>query len=308
MELKFFDKERKQQSSSKQDFNSNSSQNLFLRIDDFLSQSNSRALARSYSADYLNENSAPRTRIKYIRIPGDIMKTEVITHYQYNVVPSEYRTIPYGLRYWSILKLLQEERESGQPYIYLGDTYVGQPPEEWINSESVVKDILRNGGNVDSVVMDHVREVYEKESCGKNNDIEMFMSTSNLDKEIEMVKSSEQLLRSMPENLNFEMKPKRHNFISPIVLSEKMTTYEQLPDRIISTVERVNLEEYKNFNLAEKDPIGRKNTNYNKVNDHQGIKKYPLIDHVISTVEKSIASHTKTNNNIIIDNIENILI
>jgi hypothetical protein len=304
MELKFFDKERKQQASSKNDFTGNSSENLFLRIDDFLSQNNSRALVRSYSADYLNENSAPRTRIKYIRIPGDIMKTEVITHYQYNVVPSEYRTIPYGLRYWSILKLLQEERESGQPYIYLGDTYVGHPPEEWINSQSVVKDILKNGGNVDSVVMNHEREVYEKKSSGKNTDIEMFMSTSNLDQEIEMVKSSEQLLRSMPENLNIEIKPKRHNFTSPIVLSEKMTTYEQLPDRIISTVERVKLEDNK-INVNQKIPIIRKNTNYDEVNDHQGIKKYPLIDHVINAVEKSITSNNITSSSIIMNDVEN---
>ena len=303
MELSFFDKERKQQ--DKQNSRNTSDENIFLRIDDYLSQKNSRALVRSYSADYLNENAAPRTRIKYLRIPGDIMKTEVITHYQYNIVPSEYRTIPYGLRYWSILKLLQEERESGQPYIYLGDAYLGQPPDEWIHTDSILKDILKNGGNVDpALILSNSLEVYKKHQDAENIEIEAFMSTSNLDKEIQMVKSSEQLLRNMSEAPCNDMKSKKHNFITPIVVSEKVTTYEQLPDRIISAVEKIEYDSKRNVNRGVKVPIYNKNINYKEVNDHQGINKYPLLDDIISVAEKSIASSNKVNNNLIMQDIK----
>ena len=281
---------------------SSSGENVFLRIDDYLSQDVCQALVRSYSADYLNESATPRTRIKYIRIPGDIMKTEIITHYQYNVVPPEYRTVPYGLRYWSILKLLQEERDSGQPYVYLGDAYLGQPPQEWMNSQSVIKDILKNGGHIDpNTFIGNNGELYKKNLRQlDNNEIELFMSTSNLEKEIEMVKNKEQIIR----NLNIiNAKPKQSNFMAPMVITEKTIKYEKLPDRIISTVEKIEYDAKKMENSQNRLPIYGKNVNYKEVNGHQGIKKYPLIEDVIKVAEKSVSSSRIIDNNSVINKI-----
>ena len=48
---------------------------VFVRIDDYLNREVSKALERSYSVDYLNQDAGQRTRIRYIRIPGHMIET-----------------------------------------------------------------------------------------------------------------------------------------------------------------------------------------------------------------------------------------
>ena len=107
---------------------------VFVRIDDYLNQEVSKSMQRSYSYDYLNHlASGCRTRIRYIRIPGQTTKTQSMMSYPFTTPipiseaknPTEYRTAPYDLRYWSILKLLEEERntENGQILNIFDDTY-----------------------------------------------------------------------------------------------------------------------------------------------------------------------------------------
>lgn len=122
-----------------------SGEKVFVRIDDYLNREVSRALERSYSADYLNQCACPRARISYVRIPpgqqnalaangaDDTLNFETCIanttfeqqqqkFYQQqqqememeeeaNAQFTEYRSAPYDLRYWSILKLLEEERQ-----------------------------------------------------------------------------------------------------------------------------------------------------------------------------------------------------
>jgi len=108
---------------------------VFVRIDDYLNKEVSKSLQRSYSVDYLNHlASGCRTRIRYIRIPGQqTTNTQNMLNYSYanmNEMPAEsmssteYRTAPYDLRYWSILKLLEEERNTGPILNYFDDSLV----------------------------------------------------------------------------------------------------------------------------------------------------------------------------------------
>ena len=151
---------------------------VFVRIDDFLNQDISHTLQRSYSSDYLNIFGGPRTRVKYVKIPGFGMTksttngsdggAHLLNYYNYAdlympglgpdaIMPSsqrdmpgsgpsvagDFRVAPYDLRYWSILKLLEEERQNstGQFLTYFDQMHAN----EWsnsINSDAVLKQIL----------------------------------------------------------------------------------------------------------------------------------------------------------------------
>lgn len=154
---------------------------VFVRIDDYLNQSISHLLQRSYSVDYLNMSTGPRTRIKYVKIPSDMTKSMIIQHSQQqsiidksmlpngmnysqfseslfdatganstlpagistgNEVSGDYRVAPYDLRYWSILKLLEEERQSnnGQFITYFDELY--ENTGQWKNPEAIIKQVL----------------------------------------------------------------------------------------------------------------------------------------------------------------------
>ncbi len=146
---------------------------VFVRIDDFLNQEVSHVLQRSYSADYLNLSAGPRTRIKYVKIPSSMTKSaqnNMLSYYDYadmympppptssTGVPgsatatmpaqgggkngTDFRVAPYDLRYWSILKLLEDERQNnnGQFITYFDDTY--QNTGEWKNPDSLIKHVL----------------------------------------------------------------------------------------------------------------------------------------------------------------------
>jgi hypothetical protein len=138
---------------------------VFIRIDDFLNQEVSRFMQRSYSSDYLNFKSGPRTRIRYVKIPNQANANEhqqsllsTIEHvddsyYNYAVNATEVRTAPYDLRYWSILKLLEEERQTEQNIgldgtvgNYFDDTYLkladSNSYQEWAQSNSILKHLI----------------------------------------------------------------------------------------------------------------------------------------------------------------------
>ena len=95
---------------------------VFVRIDDYLNQDVSRAVQRSYSMDYLNKCAGPRIRIRYVAIPEHLSKSKAVKIKQekQQIEPianateqlnTEYRSAPYDLRYWSIIKLLEQEQQ-----------------------------------------------------------------------------------------------------------------------------------------------------------------------------------------------------
>ena len=87
-------------------------QELFVRVDDYINESAANSLRRSYSTDYLHEDG-PRSRIRYIRIPGETIRIEEKTTYEYQGVM--YADLPYSLRYWNILNILDREAREGRP-------------------------------------------------------------------------------------------------------------------------------------------------------------------------------------------------
>lgn len=91
-------------------------QELFVRVDDYINESAANSLRRSYSTDYLKEDG-PRSRIRHIRIPGETIRIEEKTTYEYQGVM--YANLPYSLRYWNILYILDREARRGRP---LGST------------------------------------------------------------------------------------------------------------------------------------------------------------------------------------------
>ena len=87
-------------------------QELFVRVDDYINETAADSLRRSYSTDYLREDG-PRSRIRYIRIPGETIRIEEKTTYEYQGVM--YANLPYSLRYWNILQILDREAREGRP-------------------------------------------------------------------------------------------------------------------------------------------------------------------------------------------------
>ncbi|CAF1204332.1 unnamed protein product, partial [Didymodactylos carnosus] len=87
-------------------------QELFIRVDDYINEPAASSLKRSYSTDYLLEDG-PRSRIKYIRIPGETIRIEEKQTYEYEGI--QYADLPYGLRYWNILYILDKEARKGRP-------------------------------------------------------------------------------------------------------------------------------------------------------------------------------------------------
>jgi hypothetical protein len=87
-------------------------QELFVRVDDYVNENAANSLRRSYSTDYLQEDG-PRSRIRYIRIPGETIRIEEKKTYEYQGVM--YADLPYALRYWNILYILDREAREGRP-------------------------------------------------------------------------------------------------------------------------------------------------------------------------------------------------
>jgi hypothetical protein len=101
-------------------------QELFVRVDDYVNENAANSLRRSYSTDYLQEDG-PRSRIRYIRIPGETIRIEEKKTYEYQGVM--YADLPYSLRYWNILSILDREAREGRPlgsslpHIIVNDPY-----------------------------------------------------------------------------------------------------------------------------------------------------------------------------------------
>ncbi len=160
-------------SAREQNLVSNEEDCVFVRIDDFITQDISHLLQRSYSSEYLNVSSGPRTRIKFLKIPNFVntnkntirkssvknesnIQKKIMT--ERNGTPikqeekqvtsgkisaqSELRFAPYDLRYWSILKLLEEERQlnNGRSITFFDDLY--QSTGEWKDPDALIKQVL----------------------------------------------------------------------------------------------------------------------------------------------------------------------
>ena len=134
---------------------------VFLRIDDYLNHSVSTALQRSYSMNYLIPDL--RSRIKYIKFPCKSLGNNEIEMKSYgetssvgfgSVQSTQYRTAPYDLRYWSILKLLEEE-QNGQFITYF-DEALTKP--EIIHDNSLINHVF---GKLKSVFFNFLSKIFK---------------------------------------------------------------------------------------------------------------------------------------------------
>lgn len=117
-------------------WNSRSSKEYFARVEDYINEDAARSIKRSYSTSYLTPGS--KSRIRWVRIPGETIRIEEqrITdifeghkvHQPRYGTGAQCRELPYELRYWNILQLLNKEKESGRQ---LGEVHP-YPLEEWI--------------------------------------------------------------------------------------------------------------------------------------------------------------------------------
>ncbi|CAF0724466.1 unnamed protein product [Brachionus calyciflorus] len=149
-----------------------SSEKVFVRIDDFLNKKVSQSIQRSYSFDYLNKNAGPKFRIKYVKIPNQGIKSHNLPSNFINTVQetNECLSASYDLRYLSILKLLEEERLSKDQYFGFYD-------------EADCKEVLTND------TAKKIDKPYASEKTWK--EMENFLSKNNIDEEIEKVKQQQ---------------------------------------------------------------------------------------------------------------------
>lgn len=232
---------------------------VFVRIDDFINQDVSHVMQRSYSSDYLVFNGGPRTRIRYVQIPIQ-HKTQSIISYDYvPIANTEYRTAPYDLRYWSILKLLEEERQSQssqktQVFDYPEDAYLHSS-----NQTSQLKEMLINAAC----------QVAQNENDTEiNKDLEKFLSKHDLEKEVERYKKISSTLKpvqtaSSSERTSLEtfVLPNDPNTIyvkSPayIIKERMMPSPSSTDDIIMPVIEKIDAELSK-LNSDEVNKINR---------------------------------------------------
>ncbi len=203
-------------------------QELFVRVDDFINESAANSLRRSYSTDYLKEDG-PRSRIRYIRIPGETIKIEEKITYEYKGVV--YANLPYSLRYWNILSILDREARQGRPLgsslpqIIVNDPYrTVIPPLTQQEIRQTAQQILSPHYNVKSYTDQTLR---------------WFLSRDNRT-EIESAK----YLQTLDQyRLEKEHQQKQENHISINVgqpttsdkyyVTETLVRYEKMPDRLV---------------------------------------------------------------------------
>jgi hypothetical protein len=197
-------------------------QELFIRVDDYINESAANSLRRSYSTDYLKEDG-PRSRIRYIRIPGETIKIEEKTIYEYKGVM--YADLPYSLRYWNILSILDREARQGRPLgsvfpqVIVNDPYrTVIPPLTQQEIRQTAQQILSPQYNVRSYTDQTLR---------------WFLSRDNRT-EIESAKYLQTLHQYHQQNnqkhIQMNIQPGTPN---KYYVTETLVRYEKMPDRLV---------------------------------------------------------------------------
>ena len=196
-------------------------QELFVRVDDYINQSAANSLRRSYSTDYLHEDG-PRSRIRFIRIPGETIRIEEKTTCESQTVM--YANLPYSLKYWNILYILDREARQGRP---LGSTL----PQVIVNDpyQTVIPPLTQQ----------EIRQTAEQILSPQFNarsytdqTLRWFLSRDN-HTEIESAKYLKNLeyYRTRQSNLNLSNKPLEST--KKNVSTETLVRFEKMPDRLV---------------------------------------------------------------------------
>ena len=216
-------------------------QELFVRVDDYINESAANALRRSYSTDYLRDDG-PRSRIRFIRIPGETVKIEEKTTYEYKGVM--YADLPYSLRYWNILSILDREARQGRPLgstlpqVIVNDPYrTVIPPLTQQEIRQTAQQILSPQYNARSYTDQTLRWFLSRDN---RTEIESAKYLQTLDQYHAQQKQSHTEVHEQPGISN------------KYYVTETRVHYEKLPDRLVplSTNHRAQSKE----NLQPRSP------------------------------------------------------
>lgn len=197
-------------------------QELFVRVDDFINESAANSLRRSYSTDYLREDG-PRSRIRFIRIPGETVKIEEKTTYEYKGVM--YADLPYSLRYWNILSILDREARQGRPVgstlpqVIVNDPYrTVIPPLTQQEIRQTAQQILSPQYNARSYTDQTLRWFLSRDN---RTEIESAKYLQTLDQYHEQQKHCQTQIQAQQGTAN------------QYYVTETRVHYEKLPDRLV---------------------------------------------------------------------------
>ncbi|CAF1425246.1 unnamed protein product [Adineta steineri] len=226
----FYDDKQKQQQHHQRDAKE---QELFVRVDDYINESAANSLRRSYSTDYLQEDG-PRSRIRYIRIPGETIKIEEKTTYEYKGVM--YANLPYSLRYWNILYILDREARQGRPlgsalpHIIVNDPYrTVIPPLTQQEIRQTAQQILSPQYNAKSYTDQTLRWFLSRDN---RTEIESAKYLHTLHHHRTQLKQQKQQLRNQQSSTHIQgggQTATANNY----TVTETVVRYEKLPDRLV---------------------------------------------------------------------------
>ncbi|CAF2103321.1 unnamed protein product [Rotaria magnacalcarata] len=231
-------REHKQQRQAKE-------QELFVRVDDFINQAAANSLRRSYSTDYLQENG-PRSRVRYIRIPGETIKIEEqITHAYKGVM---YANLPYSLKYWNILYILDCEARQGRPLgstlpqVIVNDPYRALiPPLTQQEIRQTAQQILSPQYNGKSYTDQTLRWFLSRDN---RTEIE----SAKYLRTIDHYRGHQQQQQQQQQETNVSIDG--HRSAGPsneYYVTEKLVRYEKMPDRLVPVTTNNRVQSTKNL-------------------------------------------------------------
>ena len=203
-------------------------QELFVRVDDYINEAAADSLRRSYSTDYLQEDG-PRSRIRFIRIPGETIRIEEKTTFEYQGVM--YANLPYSLRYWNILYILDREARQGRPLgstlpqVIVDDPYRAViPPLTQQEIRQTAQQILSPQYNARSPTDQTLRWFLSRDNRTEIESAKYLQTLDDYRTHHEQAGSPRSNIRVRSDSSD---QPKKY------VFSETLVRYEKMPDRLV---------------------------------------------------------------------------
>ena len=206
-------------------------QELFVRVDDFINEAAANSLRRSYSTDYLQENG-PCSRVRCLRIPGETIKIEEKTTHEYQGIM--YANLPYSLRYWNILYILDREARKGRPLgsslpqVIVNDPYRALiPPLTQQEIHQTAQQLLSSPNSIRSPTDQTLRWFLSRDN---RTEIESAKYLQTLD---HYRSQHEQQAKQRTDAVNHRQGDKTTK-ANKCFVTETLVRYEKLPDRLIT--------------------------------------------------------------------------
>lgn len=217
-------------------------QELFVRVDDFINEGAANSLRRSYSKDYLVEDG-PRSRIRYIRIPGETIRIEEKNTYEFQGVM--YTNLPYSLRYWNILQLLDRDARQGRPlgenlpHVIVNDPYKTViPPLTQQDIQQTAQTILSPNYNIQTTTDQTLRWFLSRDNRTEIESSKYLQNLAQYQRQKQM--QQQQLQKQLEQQKQASKRTEFHveggqqrGTKKKIMVTETLVRYEKMPDRLV---------------------------------------------------------------------------